>query len=375
MRIKSFFAATVEMALEEARRELGPEAMLIQSRAAPPEARSLGAYEVVCALLPAGAEEKTHRSAPPEKHSNAGGGAAADFERLTIEIDSLRGTVDRLQSTLARTQRAISPSAVDPAFERVWETLLEGETDPALARELIERAAQQARSVATVEDAAALVRRQIEAVVPVDGSAARVLAVVGPPGAGKTACVARVAARFGIGTGRVTHIIALDDHRVAACEQLRAYAAILGAGFSAVEDLKHLEHVLDDCRWKDLILIDTPGFSAAEEDVCRAFAGQLAAHESIDTHLVLPCGMRPADLRRVSDFYAPFEAKRLIFTRLDETRAYGNMLSECVRLGKPLSFLTNGPLIPDDIEVASGGRIADLLLTVSPTSLAAAAGS
>jgi len=382
MRIKSFFAASVEAAIEDARRELGPEAMLIQSRVAPADARSLGEYEVVCALLPADAEARnanTRSTSSRPVKTDAGG---ADLSRLTVEIDSLRSTVERLQSTVVRSQRIASPFATGSALHPLWKALLDAEVEPDLARDLMEGAlaGEDGREV-TSEEATALVSRRIEDIVQADGCFAsagetvRAVALVGPPGAGKTACIARIAARYGVAVGRTTQIIALDDRRVAASEQLRAYAAILGVGFRALEDASQLDRALEDCRWKDLVLIDTPGFSASEEDSCRALANELVSRDSIQTHLALPCSMRAADLRRVCDFYAPFQAQRMIFTRLDETRAYGIILNESARTDTPVSFLTTGQLIPDDIEVADGRRIARLLTSrETPAAFAVAAG-
>jgi len=370
MRIKSFFAASVDAALAEARRELGPEAMLVQSRPAPAEARALGDYEVVCALLPSetGDTKTPLPSTPGDRAGNA-----SDVRKLTSELDALRDTVARLQSVIVSNQ--ISPIRTPPQFESIRVALADAELHPSLIGDLIDRAAaeQSDQSPFTPEQ---LLARQLTSIIAADASVdagQTAIALVGPPGAGKTSCIAKLAARCGVAARRSTEILSLDEHRVAASEQLRAYASILGVGFRLISDRTELPHVLDECRRKNLVLIDTPGFSFAEAEACRELAAAFRARSSVQVQLVLPCSMRAADLRRAAEFYEAFPVRRLIFTRLDETAAYGHMINESVRQKKPISFLGTGPVIPDDIEPADPVRIADLVLKARSTPAWAAA--
>ena len=87
----------------------------------------------------------------------------------------------------------------------------------------------------------------------------------------------------------------------------------------------------------------------------------LAAHPAVDTHLVLPASMRTADLRRVSEQYAIFRPRKLLFTRLDETETFGPILSRSVRMGKPVSFLSRGQRIPEDLEPATPASFYSIL--------------
>jgi flagellar biosynthesis protein FlhF len=149
---------------------------------------------------------------------------------------------------------------------------------------------------------------------------------------------------------------------VAAAEQLRAYAAILGVGFQLLETVRALSQTLEENSGKDLILIDTPGYGFADLDLGTDLARFLTSRRDIDTQLVLSSSMKTADLTRVIDGYEIFRPRRLLFSKLDETTAAGPILNEAVRTGKPLSFFAAGQRIPEDLEEASPGRLIDLLL-------------
>src|SRR5579884_3241789 len=142
MRIKSFFAASVDLALGAAREELGPEAMLVQSRPAPPEARHLGDYEVVCALLPSEAVDnkaasRNRETALPREHAEP-----SNLDRLTRDLNELRGAVQSLRASVAAKPATPSPAEVesDP-LQPVLDILLRSELD----RDLVNEIAAEAR--------------------------------------------------------------------------------------------------------------------------------------------------------------------------------------------------------------------------------------
>ena len=87
----------------------------------------------------------------------------------------------------------------------------------------------------------------------------------------------------------------------------------------------------------------------------------LASHPEIDTHLVLPASMKPSDLARTIDRYKFFQPAKLLFTRLDETDRYGALVSESARRSLPISFLSTGQQIPDDLEPATQARLVELV--------------
>jgi flagellar biosynthesis protein FlhF len=191
----------------------------------------------------------------------------------------------------------------------------------------------------------------IDATLGVPGFTCAVVALVGPPGAGKTTTLIKLAAHYGLGSGKRTHILSADVRRIGAADQLRALASILGLACEVVETPVALSEAIEEHRSQDLILIDTPGLSSCEMEYGADLAQVLASQPGIDTHLVLPASMHPAALARIAAQYAVFRPRKLIFTRLDEVEEFSPLSS------LPVSFLCGGQLIPDDIEPATQLRL------------------
>jgi flagellar biosynthesis protein FlhF len=337
MRLKSYFSGTVEAAVELAHKELGEDALLINARPSTPETRNLGAYEVVFGV-------------PPKKEAQSNipiVNAAANS--LAQDVAELKREMGRMAQTLRGGR--ISPSrkgapAGPPSATALYHLMIDNELDSDLAEQV--SAGVSLESLFEVDSNPG--RR---------GATRGVIALVGPPGAGKTTTLAKLAARFGLMSPKPAYILSADVHRIAAAEQLRSIAAILGIGFDIAETPVALAQALEEHRSKDLVLIDTPGLAGGEMEDGADLARLMAAHPEIDTHLVLAASMKPADLSRVIDRYEIFQPKKLLFTRLDETDRYGALVNEAARRSLPISFLGTGQQIPDDLEPATKEFIAD----------------
>ena len=352
MKLKSFFADTVEQAISVARREMGPDAMLLNSKRSSPEALHLGAYEVVCALASEPVQEKAG-SQPAPAHPRFG-------DRLGQDISELKQQVERLARSLARCGSGMAGIGSDPEMASAFATLTDAELDTDLAYELISK-----MSSPVLPDA---LRIQLGALVSVDselgcpGAPRRIAALVGPPGCGKTMSVVKLAVQYGIALRRSVQLLTMDTYRVAAADELQAYAAILGIGCQVLDTPAALSQALDEHRAKDLVLIDTPGLSWNEMELFDDLTRLFATVPDFDTHLVLPASMRTSDLKRVADQYAVLKPRKLLFTRLDETETFGPLLSQSVRMGIPISFLSRGQRIPEDLDAATPDRLLNLIL-------------
>jgi len=160
---------------------------------------------------------------------------------------------------------------------------------------------------------------------------------------------------------RPAHVLSSDVFRIAAADQLRSLAAILGVGCTVVETPLALAQALEEHRAKDFVFIDTPGLGRRDMEDGADLAHLIASHPEIDVHLVLPASMKPADLREVIDRYQPFRPSKLLFTRIDESSSFGALINESVRCALPISFLATGQQIPDDLEPATKGGVCALV--------------
>lgn len=400
MRMKSYFANSIQLAMEQAGRELGSDATLVTSQTAAPDARHLGEYEVVFATdlpevkaSPGYGGSRRASPAPPKVPAPPPPAPPVAVESMLAEIRDLGRLFLSWRQASIRSSNRPGWIAGDPEMEEAYADLIQAEIDPDLVQQLM--AAVQKRISAAerahTETAAssryrvhedlpgqetskapgrvrAALAAEIEGVLRVNselgspGMGPRMVALVGPPGVGKTATIAKLAVKYGLSTKTPTLLISLDTLRVAASEQLRSYASILGIDFQVADTSEALAHALELNKKKELILIDTPGLTAHDLDGGYGAAKFLASRSDIQKHLVLPASMRFTDLARISSAYDVFRPSRLIFTRMDETDTFGPLLCEAVGSGRPISFLTTGQRVPEDLESADRARLTHLLL-------------
>lgn len=358
MRIKSYFAMSVEKAIHEAREELGGDATLITSRRSAPDARHLGAYEVVFGIAEAPAEPE----AP-----------AVPTEDFNAELTVLRDQLDGIKRLL-KLRSAGGESFARPELEQLYERLLSIGWEDGLARQITEEAsaasqaltpAQRTSNTALEELATGWISRKLRFAPEFDAAdpdSNRVVIFAGPPGAGKTSALAKVAIQECLGKRVSLRIISVDLHRVAAHEKLRSFATLMGAGFTAASTAAEFTEAVQEFRNKSVLLIDTPGYGLADWEFARDLVKVFAQLKNKEVHLVLPASMHAAGLRRYVQRYAEFNPDYLLFTKLDEAESnYGSMLSVAIETSKPLSFVTRGQSIPEDLEAADSSALTTAL--------------
>jgi flagellar biosynthesis protein FlhF len=382
MRMKSYFAVSVQTAMEEARRELGGEAILVTSRLAPAEAGKVRQYEVVFAT------ETPEKIAPKQAVP-----ANVSADSLQAVLQEIKGIRQQIQTWVPQTGGV---SKLENAPEReLLAHLLNADIDSDLAQQLLASALERlCQTGASFADAlkiasgsyssmpaggpgnlrsavAASIRDvfRVETGLPGTTTGATMLAMIGPPGAGKTAAVAKIAVRYGLRERKPTLLISADSLRVAAGEQLRGYAAVLGLRFEIAQSVRALQQLLEDHQSFGLILIDTPGFSGSDWNEAGELAHFLASRSGIQKHLVLPAPARCADMTRIASAYEIFGPSHLIFSRMDETTMFGPVRSQAMGSGLPVSFFTTGSGVPEDIVEASADVIAERLLPIPATQL------
>jgi flagellar biosynthesis protein FlhF len=366
LHVKSYFARSIQDAIELAGREMGPDALLLNSRPSPPEARHLGEFEVVFGSYPQSRPAEVPGASP------------------TGEIAGLRQQMDEIRNLLLRRDMTPAAHSRQPLIERV---LLDAGLEPGLAAE-IEVAVglrMSRRSVMEISRPRKPLEWEPDVVVQeteqeignrvrTQSELGRVTVLTGPPGVGKTTTLVKLAVSRGIAAGRTVRLISTDTQRIGAAEQLRSYAAILGVPVQTVESVGALAQSIDSAPANSMLLVDTPGLSPALlNDLGGDLAALLSSRRDIDTHLVLTATARQTDLEGAVGRFQMFRPSRLIFTRLDETDSLGAAFSVAARHGKPVSFFCNGQLIPEDIQPASRSVLVEALVRRLPEVLRAAA--
>jgi flagellar biosynthesis protein FlhF len=348
--VKSFFAISIPAAIEQAQRELGLDALLLNAREAPPEARHLGDFEVVFGanqqvLAAAQAAAAPVVAAPPPVVEPA---VAAAPRRPVHRRPSARPTSGRRSRALERCARRKPTKGMLLNFAKPDESVAPDPPAPAAD--------------------------QLAGRFQVQPEIGRITVLVGPPGSGKTTTLVKLAVNECLKQGRPVKFLSADTVRIGGAYQLRTYATILGVPFEAVETTAALAQAIEATPDNTYLLIDTPGFSAAlQEELGNDLATFLRHRQDIDTQLVLTASMDAANLQMTVERFAPFNPSKLIFTRLDEASCTASVISESERTRRPVSFLCNGQSVPEDILPASKDLIISSLVRQLPNSLQAVA--
>lgn len=201
--------------------------------------------------------------------------------------------------------------------------------------------------------------------IELSGKKPNVVFFIGPTGVGKTTTIAKIASKYKVEYNRKVAFVTADTYRIAATEQLRVYANILDAPMTIVYSVDEINEAIEKYEDYDLIFVDTAGFSHKNEqqrnDTKRLLQGVKEEYNK-EVYLVLSATTKYNDLMDIVDIYNEISSYKLIFTKLDETSSYGNLLNIKLYADADLSYVTNGQNVPDDIEVFDTQKIVKQLL-------------
>ena len=257
-------------------------------------------------------------------------------------------------------------------FVPIYSQLLEAEVPEVLSRRLVRYVAERLEEDPGRAHRPDLIREAlqeaVEACVPVAPQITalpgtrRVIALVGPTGVGKTTTIAKLAANFKLVHGYRPGLLTVDTYRIAAVEQLRTYAEIIDIPLAVANSPGEMRQAIDELGDVDIVLIDTAGRSPRDEVKIRELADFLLEAKPDEVHLVLSAVASEKSLRATVERFAAVHADRLILTKLDEAEGLGGVLAVLGQADRPVSYLTTGQAVPDDIEPADRGRLARLIL-------------
>lgn len=195
----------------------------------------------------------------------------------------------------------------------------------------------------------------------------RVVALVGPTGVGKTTTTAKLAAMYAMNKGASVALITTDNFRVGAVEQLKTYSRIMDLPLDVVSSSEEMQAALAKHADKDLVIIDTAGRSPKDQDKLAELNKIFIADASIEVHLCLSSTTKDQELMDIVKRFSMLPISRLLFTKLDETESLGCIVNTHIATGMPLSYFTNGQMVPEDISMASARKLANLVLKAKTT--------
>ena len=193
----------------------------------------------------------------------------------------------------------------------------------------------------------------------------KVVALIGPTGVGKTTTAAKIASDQMLKRKRRVGLITVDTFRIAAVEQLRTYAKIINVPLRIVSDRQEMDKAVESFSDCDVVVIDTGGCSQRDEGQMFELREIFDERGRIHNLLVLSSTTKDNDLNEITRKFGVMPIDGVIFTKLDESASYGTIFNHAIRFKKPVSFLSTGQKVPEDIEMATKERMVDLLLNIS----------
>jgi len=377
MELKTYRAATMHEALALVRRELGPDAAVLHTREV--QSRQMFGWirgprqiEVTASLDVNVPSRFPSRARPPEPPQPPPVPEPRQRD-ATPPSDEVQTQLSHLQSMVKELCRRSPDNGrrdLPEELFRLFTELLDCELSENLARELVERIRDEVPGTELGDPMLlkARVARMIEADVAVTGPIKvtpghrRLVALVGPTGVGKTTTIAKLAANYRLKERCRVGLITVDTYRIAAVEQLRTYADIIDLPMQVVSTPREMREAVDRFDDLDLILLDTAGRSPRDEVKIQELRSFLSEADADEVHLVLSAVTGSRTLEQTSQRFAAVGTTALLLTKLDEATTLGSVLP-LIRSSKlPLSYLTNGQNVPDDIETADPRRLARLVL-------------
>ena len=384
MNERTYQASTMAEALAEVKQDLGRDAVILHTRrfrkggllglggrrmweiaAAPHGAAPASAVGRYVAETPVGAADDS--VAALEVLAQHAGSSEAERRQSEQMIE-----IRRMVATLLSRRPGGSADETPGVLGELRQRLLDEDVQEDIATRLVGKL----RLVLTgkelddrqlaCEKLAELIAESIEtsdptaAPTPADG--ARVIALIGPTGVGKTTTVAKLAADFKLRAGRRVGLITLDTYRIAAVDQLRTYADIIEVPMRVAITASEVRQARYALRGVDVLLVDTAGRSQNDHLRLGELRNVLSAAEPHEVHLVMSCTSNHSGNRRTIERFVPLGADRIILTKLDEAVTFGNILNIACACKTPLSYVTDGQEVPDDIAVADSRQLARQIL-------------
>jgi len=248
---------------------------------------------------------------------------------------------------------------VDKFVKLLYNTMLDNEINEQYANQIIEEMEKNIKPNTPFEMALSNTYQKMilkfgnpEVITPAS-KGPKLVFFVGPTGVGKTTTIAKIASKFSVNAKKKVALLTADTYRIAAAEQLHTYANILEIPFRVIYQIEDVEKSLIDFKDYDYIMVDTAGHShhnAEQREVMNSFIHSVDGIAEKEVFLVVSATTKYRDLLSIADTYLAMTDYKLIFTKLDETTTLGNLLNLKLHTGAPLSYVTCGQNVPDDIE-------------------------
>ena len=354
-----FWGKDMPSALRAVRGSLGPDALILETRAVTEQ--SGGGIEILALSdsLPAVNQlpKRASTAARPDVFSTDESGFIAPPQTPPTTGGDMREELAALRSMLSWIAPGLNHK------NRILKSLV----TQGLSPEIIARL-NEAIHASEGSDERERTYRALVHLIPTGGQIMDEvdrLALIGPTGVGKSSSIIKLTVFEGQRLQRRVGWLNLDHRRIASGDPLALYATILGARYETATDVKEVRRAWERLADCDLVLVDTPGVTPRDDKGLRELHGMLQAMAGLRRALLLTASTNGADMAAWVKGYQRLEFSSLFFTKLDECRHFGPLINTALGSGYPLSYITVGPNMAGDLEAAKPDVITSLLVSGS----------
>ena len=399
MKIRKYEARTEYEAIEKVKNDLGKDALVLNIKKISPK----GIFKLfrrpiveVTAALDDQFTKTQHQNEKKTTHYNStdsikeNDAAHSDLSTSLQVIDEQKKTIksletklDNLEGLLTKVMEKVSTESqiriIDhndksrkynsTILQLFYDSLIKNEVLPEIA-EIILKDLDQTEELQSnnINDLVGIVYNRIMQIlgkpipIEINNTTPKVVFFIGPTGVGKTTTIAKITAHFALNMQKKVGLITADTYRIASVEQLKTYAEIINVPVEVIYSQEELTETLDKMKNRDIIFVDTAGRSHKNFQQFQELNHLLSTIDEKEVFLVLSATTKYKDMLHIINKYSPVTDYRIIFTKIDETTALGAILNVRYFTQKPLSYITFGQNVPDDIELMSPEKITKALL-------------
>ena len=387
MLIKKFQGASEQEALQLAKQELGKDVIITHIKSIKPK----GIYrlfkkplvEITAAVDEERIYEKKNyqqiaeelKKNPYEFRVNKGEEKSSAIEQkldsLQIMLEKqLREQVSTAVEKEKETETTEEQTAAMACVQMIYNQLIANEVEEVYANKVIAEIEQSLKPDATVDNILSTIYQKLvlklgeTRELSFEEGKTKYVFFIGPTGVGKTTTIAKLASSLKLGKKAKVALFTADTYRIAAVDQLRSYATILGIPLRVIYSETEIKEAVEEFKEYDIVLIDTAGRSHKNREQRDDIEKLLLAvpEECREIYLVLSATTKYKDLVKITETYSAIARYNLIFTKLDETPGIGNIFNIKMLTGAPLSYTTFGQSVPDDISKINPQAVAKQLL-------------
>lgn len=395
MKIRRYLAKNNQEAILKVKMDLGNDALILNTRKvrqkgifkifAKPMIEVLAAVDEYSSKKPQEQSKEEERVVPAVKPQPAISNDSINLSRTVKEgkIEQLEDKVNSMEDMLVKISNKLDSrekpvernlkeeksAGTNKIAQVFYQNLIRNEVEADIAKKIVENAVSKAVDKSNVSETASMlfniltgILGKAESIELKKTGEPTVIMFVGPTGVGKTTTLAKIAANYLLNQKRNVGLITADTYRIAAVDQLKTYAEILGIPVSVAYSPIDIRDAVAEHSDKDLILIDTAGRSHTNKTQFEELKAMVNASGADEVYLVMSAATSVRNCKEIIRAYEFINDYKLIFTKIDEAPAQGLILNAKYLTGKRLSYITTGQNVPDDIEVANIEKIAKNLI-------------